>query len=118
MASDDAQDQHEEPSKFSKLLLGFKIQLQSGVPCCPADAVSYECNMNSCFFMECILLIAQKSVGFFFFLYNETELFIHMWMEFCQEGLCQVVSFSNVKTRMLVSAGREKWKSYTGKECN
>lgn len=117
LASDAAQDWWEEPSKFSKVLLGFKIQLQPGVPCYPADAMSHKCNLNSCFLMECILLIAQKSV-LFFFLYNESELFICMGMEFCQEGLCQVVSFSNVKTRMLVSAGREKWKSYTCKECN
>lgn len=47
----------------------------------------------------------------FFPLYNDTELFICTWMEFCQKGLCQVVLFSNVKTRVLVSAGTEKWKS-------
>lgn len=108
-------DPQEEPSKFSKVLLGFKMQLQSGVSCYPA--VSHKCNLNSGFLMECVLLITQKSVIFFSFLYNEPELFIHMWMEFCQEGLCQVVSFSNVKTRVLVSAGREKWKSYACKEC-
>lgn len=50
---------------FSKVLLGFKMQLQSGVSCYPA--VSHKCNLNSCFLMECVLLIAQKSVIFFFF---------------------------------------------------
>lgn len=46
-----------------------------------------------------------------FSLCNETELFICMWMEFCQKELCQVVSLSNLKTHVLVSAGTEKWKS-------
>lgn len=60
-------DPQEEPSKFSKVLLGFKMQLQSGVPRYPADAASHKCNLNSCFLMECVLLIAQRSVIFFFF---------------------------------------------------
>lgn len=72
-------DSQQEPSKFSMVLLGLKIELQSRVPYYPADVVSHKCNLNSCFLIECTLLIAQKSVLFFSFIMRPSFLFVCGW---------------------------------------